>query len=464
MPEFPGNQIVILGAGITGLTAGYELSRMPGSRVVVVEKEHYLGGLAATLRIDRLSVDIGSHRIQSTVSRSIRSYLTDTLGIELLKQPRRGLLYMQGLRFKYPPSLFNMLRVLPLKKSFSYSLSLLERFRYPKDASNYRTAMLSNVGKRVYESFYRDFVYKLWGITAENIAIEGMKRRKTILDANAFFKSITGRHDYFYYPRDGMGSIAARFAECIRKNGGILHTGSRLASIVVDDSGRISSISFTDRAGEHFSLHNPLVISTIPIDELHERVHRNRKTPVLQWREIRIVYLHISENLPLRNETFYFPHREIPCGRISFIQKYSPHLNTQASGTIITFEFPASAGDTIWEMEEEALCRICIDGLKTAGIITSLPTVRHMHSIGIKKAYPIYSTDWKTNYHTCFNRLAQISNLFVMGRRGLFLHCNVDHAIRQGIEAAKIIHGGSNQANTEWNRKIPSFSSFCARD
>ncbi len=464
MPEFPGNNIVILGAGITGLTAGYELSRRYGDRVVVIEKEQYVGGLAATLRINRLSVDIGSHRIQSTVNRTILSYLTDTLGIELLKQPRRGLLYMQGFRLKYPPSLLNMLRVLPLKKSFFYSLSLLERFRYPKDASNYRTAMLSNVGKRIYETFYRDFVYKLWGITPENIAVEGMKRRKTILDAKSFLKSVTGKHDYFYYPRNGMGSIATRFVESIRKNGGVLFTGSRLSSIAVDASNRISTISFTDNSGDVVSFDNPLVISTIPIDELHERIHPDRPLPKLQWRGIRIVYLHISENLSLRNETFYFPHHDIPCGRISFIQKYSPHMNSQSSGTIITFEFPSSAGDSIWEMEEEVLCRICIESLKTVGIITNHPTVRHMHSIGIKKAYPIYSTDWEMNYHTCFDRLAEISNLLIMGRRGLFLHCNIDHAIRQGIDAAKIINSGSKQCNSEWNRKIPSFSSFCARD
>ena len=127
------NDIVIIGAGISGLTAAYELARVFGKRVIVVEKESYNGGLSATLKVNHLKVDIGSHRIQSTVSRKIRYFISDTLGVELIKQPRRGLLYLHGMKLRYPPSISNFLSEFPIKQSLSYLLSFIERFRYPND-------------------------------------------------------------------------------------------------------------------------------------------------------------------------------------------------------------------------------------------------------------------------------------------------------------------------------------------
>jgi protoporphyrinogen oxidase len=458
------NNIVVLGAGISGLTAAYELSKIYRDRVIVVEKEKYTGGLAATLHFNRLSVDIGSHRVQSTVNMKIRSYISDSLGIELLKRPRRGLLYMQGMALKYPPSISNLVRSLPLKTSFYYLLSLADRFKYPHDTSNYKSAMLHSVGRRIYENYYEDYVYKLWGIAPEHIAVEGMKRRKTILDMKSLLKNITGRNNYFYYPRDGMGAIAKKLIEKIVHNGGKIYSDAQISSIKVDGSNRISSLSLVDDLRHELSFVFPLVLSTIPIDDVHAYIYPRRIAPKLNWRELRIVYLHVSEDIHVAHETFYFPKRETPCGRISFIKKYSPYLNSDARGTIITFEFPSSIGDTIWEMDNQLLCRICVQALKTAGIVVQDLRIKDIYSISIKKAYPIYTTDWKQTYQCYLKSMKAVDNLFIFGRRGLFLHCNIDHAVKQGLEVAKTICRHPQQPSRHWNEIAESFTTCCARD
>ena len=77
--------LVILGAGLTGLTIARELARVEGYSVVVLEKEAYVGGLAATLVDDKMSFDLGSHRIHPDAQASILRYLKSDLGVELLK-------------------------------------------------------------------------------------------------------------------------------------------------------------------------------------------------------------------------------------------------------------------------------------------------------------------------------------------------------------------------------------------
>src|SRR5512135_1812680 len=56
-------KVIILGAGITGLTVAWELSKVYPGRVILLENEPTVGGLAATLTQGDLSLDLGSHRL-----------------------------------------------------------------------------------------------------------------------------------------------------------------------------------------------------------------------------------------------------------------------------------------------------------------------------------------------------------------------------------------------------------------
>ncbi len=54
-------QTLIVGAGIAGLTIGYELAKK-GQKVIIVEKEIRPGGLAKSFRYNGFTFDIGPHR------------------------------------------------------------------------------------------------------------------------------------------------------------------------------------------------------------------------------------------------------------------------------------------------------------------------------------------------------------------------------------------------------------------
>jgi len=54
------SQVIILGAGISGLSLAWELGRQ-GIKVQVLEADSTIGGLAGTLRQDGYCMDIGPH-------------------------------------------------------------------------------------------------------------------------------------------------------------------------------------------------------------------------------------------------------------------------------------------------------------------------------------------------------------------------------------------------------------------
>ncbi|MDD5136305.1 MAG: FAD-dependent oxidoreductase, partial [Candidatus Omnitrophica bacterium] len=59
-------RVVVLGAGVSGLTAGHELARK-GFDVVVIEKSDYIGGLAATFSYKNHLIDYGPHNFHTHI-------------------------------------------------------------------------------------------------------------------------------------------------------------------------------------------------------------------------------------------------------------------------------------------------------------------------------------------------------------------------------------------------------------
>ena len=61
-----GDPVVILGGGPAGLTAGYLLSKR-GRKVIVLESQEQIGGLAKTVVRDGYRFDLGGHRFFTKV-------------------------------------------------------------------------------------------------------------------------------------------------------------------------------------------------------------------------------------------------------------------------------------------------------------------------------------------------------------------------------------------------------------
>ena len=75
--------VVVLGAGISGLTAAYTLAKK-GLRVIVIEKNDYVGGLAATFCYKNHLIDYGPHNFH-THSSEVFKFVKDELGVPLKK-------------------------------------------------------------------------------------------------------------------------------------------------------------------------------------------------------------------------------------------------------------------------------------------------------------------------------------------------------------------------------------------
>src|SRR6185295_1135984 len=109
-PLFPGDRVVVIGAGPAGLTAAYGLSKA-GVTVTVLEGDDAVGGLSRTARYKNFRFDIGGHRFFTKIA-PVEELWREILGDDLIAVPRLSRIYYNGRFFDHPLKAGNALRSL----------------------------------------------------------------------------------------------------------------------------------------------------------------------------------------------------------------------------------------------------------------------------------------------------------------------------------------------------------------
>src|SRR3989338_5545907 len=95
---------VILGAGITGLTAGYLLAKRDYD-VEIIERAPVIGGLARSVlyknKMGNFIFDTGGHRF-FTRRQEVNKFISDLMKNELIKVPRKSRYFLWGKWIDYP--------------------------------------------------------------------------------------------------------------------------------------------------------------------------------------------------------------------------------------------------------------------------------------------------------------------------------------------------------------------------
>ena len=99
--------VVILGAGLAGLSAGHALSEA-GLRAALVEAGATVGGMSRTEIRDGYRFDLGGHRFFTTDGK-IEDFVNQLMGAEMLTVPRKSKIYLRNRYFEYPLKPFNAL-------------------------------------------------------------------------------------------------------------------------------------------------------------------------------------------------------------------------------------------------------------------------------------------------------------------------------------------------------------------
>jgi len=238
--------VVIVGAGFTGLTAGFMLSKQ-GKKVHIIEADEMLGGLAGTFKFsDGVKVEkFYHHWFNNDV---YVPELVKELGLDgdVILLPTHTGMYFNGRMWKLSTP-FDLLRFKALSFIDRIRLGLLVfQVRRIKDWKiiehlSIREWLEPLCGKSVYKIVWEPLITAKFSVFAEAVNAVWMWKKLVLRGST---RNDKGGEELAYF-KGGFGRLSEKLAEAIRQNNGEVSLSHRVTGVEVVDK-KITSI-ITDK-------------------------------------------------------------------------------------------------------------------------------------------------------------------------------------------------------------------------
>jgi len=446
--------VVVAGAGPAGLAAGLALARS-GRRVVLVERDDAVGGLARTVERDGYRFDIGGHRFFTRVP-EVQALWDELLGADMLVRRRRSRILFNGRYFDYPLTASSALAGLGVAEGVrilaSYARARLAPIRPERSFADWVT---NRFGRRLFEAFFRSYTEKVWGRPCESIGAEWAAQRIRGLSLRAALADMLrrGRGGHrtlateFLYPRLGPGMLWERMRAEVERRGGRVLLGTSLASLRVA-GGRIEAVEVVGRGTREW-IPAAHLVSTIPLRDLAAALStaltpaEREAARALRYRDFIQVAVVLEGEEPFPDTWLYLHDHAISCGRIQNFRAWSPELVPQPDRCCLGLEYFCDTGDALWTRSDEALGELAAADLARLGFADRSRIVTS-HVVRMRGAYPVYDDGFAERVAVLRGALSRIGNLGVAGRSGMHRYNNMDHSMLTGVLAARNVLGERN--------------------
>jgi len=291
--------IVIIGAGPAGLTAAYELLKKGQVSVTILEATGEIGGISRTKNYKGNRMDIGGHRFFSKSDKAMdfwkeimpledreRGISPDQADLLFLIRHRLSRILFLRKFFDYPVTLNgSTIRGLGFSRLMKIGVSYLKIcFRPVKDIDSLEKFFISRFGVELYETFFKDYTEKVWGVPCSQISpdwgaqrVKGLSVSKALLHSlkKPFLKksTVNGKKvetsliESFMYPKYGPGQLWEEVARRVVAMGGEIRFGQRVDQVSVEN-GRIVSVAAVDENGVRSAVEGDYFLSTMPVRDL----------------------------------------------------------------------------------------------------------------------------------------------------------------------------------------------------
>jgi len=427
-----------------------------GARPTVIERLDRVGGLARTIEHAGCRFDIGPHRF-FTLNEEVQRLFAEICGEDLRHVPRLTRIFYKRKYFNYPltplNALFGMGLVSSVQILLSYIAARMRRLLARPPIRSFEDWVIDRFGRRLYETFFKTYTEKVWGIPCTQIGADWAGQRIKGLSlvsalVNAVFHSkkkvIKTLVDQFYYPRLGAGQLYEKMESLVVDGGGIVHKKCTV-SRVNRDGFCVTSVEYRDESGRPMTLAGDFFLSSAPLTELMTQLHPLPPDTVLEAARSLRYRNHVGVNLviegaaPFPDNWIYVHSPDVRMARVSDYLNFSADMSKSANIHALTVEYFCFAGDEIWESSDEQLVERAVAELTTMGIVHG--RIVDGFAVRSEKAYPVIEIGYEAKIEVIKEFLDQFENLLPIGRSGMFKYNNQDHAMATGLFAARTALG-----------------------
>jgi protoporphyrinogen oxidase len=452
------SEVIIIGAGPAGLTAGYECV-MKGHSPLILEATDKVGGISRTETYKGYFFDIGGHRF-FTKSNKIQELWEEVLGDDFITVPRISRIYYNGHFFSYPLQIKNVLKNLGLMESILNVLSYMKaKCHRKKNEDSFDQWVSNRFGNRLYQTFFKTYTEKVWGIPCNQISadwasqrIKGLSLRTAIINAFIVNKKVKTLIDTFYYPVKGPGMMWERFQRIIENKGGNVLFNTKAIQIEHDNKEITGIIYLHNNKREKIPVKQ--LISSAAITSLVSMLSPKAPDRVLEaskclnYRNLIVVVLMIDKKNLFPDQWIYIHSPDVKVGRIQNYANWSAAMLPDHEKTCIAMEYFCTEGDEIWESSDDTLITQASQELALLGLADRNDIIDHC-VVRQPKAYPVYDQNYSNNLEIIKAYINKFTNLQTIGRNGMHRYNNQDHSMLTGIMAVQNIFDDAN--NNIWS-------------
>ena len=434
--------IVIVGAGLAGLSTAYHLNGVPYR---LFEREPEVGGLCRSYRKAGFTFDYTGHLLHFRQAQ-IKALVERLLAGRLEKHSRRSYIYSHRTYTEYPfqVNTFGLPPEVVRECLLGFIATLTNAStteHRPPEERSFKAWILENLGEGMAKHFMVPFNEKLWQVSLDELTSDWVswlvpkpELKDVVNGALGIKDKAFGYNPSFLYPaQSGIEALPRSFLPGVRE----VECGSTLIEVDTERRQAVFACTRPDGSQETRVEEYETLISTIPVPELVRRCTVLPEAVREAAEGLRCVSVY-NVNLGVPREQItdkhwvYFPEPEYPFYRAGFPMNFSPSLGPAGCSSLYV-----EVSHQPTEIIPEALLTQRIrDGLERAGIFRPNEELVVADIKDIRYAYVLFD---KHRARVLPAILAELERLGIhsIGRYGRWEHTSMEDAISQGALLAE---------------------------
>jgi len=487
-PTSGGERILILGAGPTGLGAGYRLKELGYKNFRLYDRNPYIGGLAHSFTdAAGFTWDIGGHVMFSHYAYYDQVF-DKLMGPDFTLNNRESWVRMFDRWVPYPFQ--NNIRYLPRQAAYECLSGLIKaqngkgKVSSAAAARNFGEFIDAVFGEGIAHHFMRPYNFKVWAHPPEMMNKQWIGERVAVLDVDRALRNVLleqddfgwGPNNQFKFPlKGGTGEFYARFGPALGLRAGEFESehialNKNIVSIDVDKK----LITFSDSATDTYDT----LISAMPLDVLCRDILTGEVPDSIRAAAQRL--LHSSGYMvgiglksrarggagagtPDTKSWMYFPEDNCPFYRVTYLSNYSPNMTPDKDNyysllcEVSESAFKPTPGNE--GRDNDAVIESVISGLENAGLLEpgERANIVSRWCYYADYSYPTPSVERDDILAEVIPWL-ESRGIYSRGRFGMWKYevSNTDHTLMQGVEVVNRLLKGEPETTIGMQYSITS--------
>ena len=425
-------RIVIIGAGLTGISTPYHLEKKQCFEYKLFEKEATYGGLCRSITQDGFTFDYTGHLLHASDD-YFYHLIKNLVGLDQLNViQRRSFVYSQD-RYTHYPFQVN-LHGLPPPTIVECIIGYLNR---PQIAAptTFRDWVLATFGSGFAKHFFFPYQQKIFAHKVNHLTAQWMQRfvpstsLEQILYGALSYPSdeqAIGYNARFLYPK--RGGIFTWVSQLAKQLLGSIRTNSNVQNVNMNSK----TVTFSNGHIEPYDV----LISTMPLDRflalLHEKASLHFAPAHHKLLCNQVVNLNIGVNHPDLSEKHwvYFPEKQYPFYRVGFWHNFSEQMTPPGCSSLYgEFAFKNRSKRWINQTIKQSMSTIKkLYEINPSDVVTE-------KIISIPHAYVTYD-QWREQHLPQLLQRLEEHAIYSVGRYGAWKYASMQEAVLDGKAVA----------------------------